>query len=122
MFRELAARRGLALAVEADHHDGLLLEGQVAGAAQDVHEFVVDDADHVFSVAHPGRGTLREGAALDAFGERQHELHLDIGLDEGALDVADRVLDEGRVHVPGVGDLLEGAAKRVAQVLQDHLR
>src|SRR5581483_5666138 len=86
---QLARGGGLALAVEADHHDGLLLAWlDLPRGAEDLDQLLVHDLDDVLAGARQRGGLLRERAPLDLARELEGELHVDVGLEERALDVA----------------------------------
>jgi hypothetical protein len=61
--------------------------------ADEVDEFLVDDAEDVVARARPRWGVLLERPGLDAVRQVHHEADVDVGLQERPLDLLDDLLD-----------------------------
>src|SRR5581483_8123069 len=111
----------LALAVEAHHHDGLLLARlDLARRAEDLDELVVHDLDDELARLQARRGLFAQRAPLDLARELERELHVDVGLEQRALDVAHHLLDRLLVDRARLRDLGERRAQALAQGVEDH--
>ena len=117
---QLPRGRRLALPVEADEEHPLLLERDLPRGPEDPDELLVDDPDDVLSRAHPGGRRIVERAALQLLRDQEGELHVDVGLDQRALDVADDLLDQRLVDVARTRDLAKRGPEGVAELLEDH--
>ena len=104
---ELADRRRLPLAVQADHQDPLFRDRELPRLPEDLHELLVDDPDDVLTGAHPRGRLLLERPLLKPTGDPPRELDVHVRLEEGPLDVADDLLDQGLVDVGRARDLPE---------------
>src|SRR5919204_1183278 len=120
VLRQLPGRGRLPLAVQANEQDPLLLQRHLAGLPEDLDELLVDDPDDVFPRAHAGGRLLVQRAALQPSRDGKGELDVYVREDEGPLDVADDLFDEGLIDVGGARDLAEGLAERATELLEDH--
>ncbi len=112
---QLAGGGRLALTVQADHHDGLLADGQRPRLPQDADQLAVDDLDDMLLRAGPGGRLLGERPPLDVLGQLQHQLDVHVGLQQGALDVPGDLLHQRFVYMACPCDLLQHAAERLAK-------
>ena len=119
--RQLAGRGGLTLTVQTDHHDGLGLHLEPFAVVHESDELLVDDAHQVLLDALPCGRRLVLGAVLHPVRQFQHELDVDIRLQQSTLEVLADVVDQLVVHRRGVTDPAQDVAKRFTQSFQDHL-
>jgi hypothetical protein len=108
MAAKLSSGRRLALAVEADQHDALAHQADLARLAKQPDQFVVNDFDDVLARRHPGFGRGLKRLAFDLLGNLPDEPDIDIGPDEGHFNVVDDFADEGRIDFGGACDLSQG--------------
>ncbi|GMA37010.1 hypothetical protein GCM10025876_32140 [Demequina litorisediminis] len=93
----LACEGGLTGTLEAGEHDdrgaGLREVEATSLATEDRHEFLVDDLDHLLAGVQCTRDLLAERALPDVAGERADHGHRDVGVEQGAADLADGGVD-----------------------------
>ena len=105
----------LALAEEPGEQDAPRLDLERPLRAEDPPDLLVDDPDEEVPDAGPAGGFSSLARLLDPLGEVEGELDVDIGLQEGPLDVADDLGEERVVDRGASGDLLQDAAQRLAE-------
>src|SRR5206468_2165555 len=120
VLRELPGGRRLALAVQADEQDPLFLDRDLAARPEDLDQFLVDNTDDVLAGAHARRRFLVQSPTLELPRDREGELDVHVGLDQGPLDVADDFLDQGLVDVAGPRDLSQGRPQGISELVEDH--
>ncbi len=113
--------RRLALAVQSDKQEALLMERHFPGGTEDFHEFLIDDSYHVLPRTHPGRRRFLKGPPLEFARDRQGEGDLHIGLKEGSLNVPNDLFDEGLVDVARARDFAQSFPQRTSELLENHL-
>src|SRR5439155_13634211 len=82
--------------------------------------FLVDNTDDVLAGAHARRRFLVQRPTLELPRDREGELDVHVGLDQGPLDVADDLLDQGLVDVAGPRDLSQGRPQGISELVEDH--
>ena len=120
VLRELPGGRRLALAIQADEQDPLFLDRDLAARPEDLDQFLVDNTDDVLAGAHARRRFLVQRPTLELPRDREGELDVHVGLDQGPLDVADDFLDQGLVDVAGPRDLSQGRPQGISELVEDH--
>ncbi len=105
---ELGSRGGLSRTLQANHHrqGGIARKGLLPRLLtnQGVDQGVVKDLDHVFTRSDGERHFLTQGTFLDAGHEGFGHVELDVGLQKGSADIAQRI-----------GDVLFGKTRFAAQ-------
>ena len=104
---QLPGGRRLALTVQPDEEDPLLLNRHLAAGTQDLHQLLVDDSDDMLARAHARGRLLFERPPLELLRNREGELDVHVRLDERPLDVPDDLFDERLIDVTGARDLAE---------------
>src|SRR2546425_3074714 len=97
-----------------------MVDGVFAGGSVALDWFVVDDRDAVLRRPHPGGWLVVERPPLQLPGDGKGELDVYVRLDQGPLDVADDLLDQGLVHIARAGDFPKGLAQRTTEFFEDH--
>jgi hypothetical protein len=116
---ELACERRLAGTLQAGEEDDRrrrLGQRQPAGlAAEHLHELVVDDLDDLLRRVERLRDLGRQRPLPDGGGELAHHRQGDIGVEEGAADLADGRVDVRRREPTLAAEGLEGRREAVGQ-------
>ena len=118
---QLGRRGGLARALEAHQHDDGGRGGShgqaMPAAAQELDQLVVDDLDHLLGRRQGFQDVLADRLAPDGVDEGPHDLEVDVGLQEGHADLAQRLLDvvlgEAAPASQPVEDALQSGAQGV---------
>ena len=121
--RQLAGRRGLAGALQADHEDGHRRDGaQVdrhgAGAAELLDHHVVDDLHHLLAGRDAGQHFLADGAFADVGDEVLHHGQGDVGVQQGEADLAQGVGDVGLVQRAAAAQAVEDAGETAGKAFE----
>ena len=96
-FGDFRRRRRLAGALQADHHDGDGRDGieidRLCFGAQRLDQHVVDDLDDHLAGRDGFDDIGADGARAHLVDEGAHHVERDVGLEEGAADLAQRDID-----------------------------
>ena len=116
---ELAGQGGLAGALEAGQHDDRgagLGQADAAGlAAEDLHQFLVDDLDDLLAGVQGRRYLGTEGAFPDPGRELAHDGNGDVGIQEGAADLPDCGINISLGEAALATEVLEGCCQPVRE-------
>jgi hypothetical protein len=116
--RELAGRRGLAVAVEArEHHDRRRAGGEgelVRGAAHEVRQLLVDDLDDLLARAKRLRDVRARRPLAHVGDELLYDAVVDVRLEQGQPDLARYLLYLVLGEVAAAADAVEGLVEPVA--------
>ena len=108
---QLGSRRRFARALKASHHDdrhAALPDRDLRGlGAHELDELVIDDLDDHLAGVQSIHDVLTDGSLLHRFGEVLDHLEVDVGLEEGHLDL---------LH--GLADILLGQATLCAELFE----
>jgi hypothetical protein len=118
---QLRRRRRLAGTLQADEHDDGRRVGRarqsMPAAAEQRHQLVVDDLDHLVGGRERGEHVLADRLRLHTLDEAAHDLEVDVGLEECNADFAecglDVVLGQPAVAAQLVEDALQSCAEAV---------
>ena len=114
IFAELGGVGGLAVALQAAHHQhglALVFQAQILRliAAHEVGQFLVDDLDDLLGGGQALHDLLPHGAFRDLGAEVLSDFIVDVGLEQGHAHLAHRGLDVGFVQLALAAQLFENA-------------
>src|SRR4029450_1216445 len=100
--------------METDHQDARRVAGHLEpgiARAEELHQFIVNDLNDLFSGLDALDDLLTDGLALDLVDEISRHLEIDVGIEKGEADLAERLRDVGF-----------GDSPQAAQVPKDFLQ
>ena len=120
--RELARRRRLPRSLEPgqdDHRRRLLrFRERRMRAAEELHQLVVDDLDHLLGGRDRRGDLLAARLLLDPRAEILRDLEVDVGLEQRAADLAHALGDHRLVEDPPAAKAREGAVQLGAELVE----
>ena len=117
---ELAGERRLSGALEAgEHDDGRRLLGELEAAllaAEDRDELLVDDLHDLLGRVQRLDDLVAEGALAHLAGEVLDDVEGDVGVEQGATDLADGAVDIRGAELALAAEVLEGLGEAVGEI------
>ena len=121
-LRDLRGRRGLARALQADHHDhggGGNGKVELGGfGAEHFGQRVADDLDHLLPRGDRAQDILTDREFGDLIDEAAHDGQRDVGLEQGDSHFAHRRAHVGLGQRAAAAELPENIAKPIAQTVE----
>ena len=117
----LRRARGLPRPLQAGEHDGLFFEREVGRLPDEVDHLLVDDLEDVVARGRAARRLLVERPFPNVAREVHHQVDVDVGLQQRALDLLHDVLDVLLVEPGFATEVVEGAPERASKVVEYHL-